>query len=442
MKKHINSFFADITLSTNSIIQIISWRHPIKTFSQITNHFASDSLYRNSIYLILSTTIVAFFGFFFWIISARLYSAEQVGIATTLISVITLIASISNFGINSGLVRYLPTSKNKNELINSSFLICSITAIIISIIFLIGLQIFSPVLLFLRENIFYFISFILFVIALSINLILESLFVAYRSAKFVLIKNSVISITKLILVVIFIVYADYGIFLATGFSYIMAIVISIFILVKFFNFNIQIKQNFDEIKKISIFSFGNYIAGFTLSLPALILPIIITNQLGAQETAYFYIAMMIATLIFMIPYATTQSLFAEGSQSQQEMKIHIIKSIKLTALVLTPIILVTVFFGNFILLAFGKKYSSEAFSLLQLLALSSIPLSINSLLGIVLKIKNQIKELIAICIVTSLLTFFLCYLFINSNLIGIGFAWLISQIVVIPLYIFIIYKKK
>ncbi len=61
---------------------------------------------------------MAVFGFFFWMINARLYSAEQVGIGTTLISIITLISSFSLLSIGNGLIRYLPTSERKNKKIN------------------------------------------------------------------------------------------------------------------------------------------------------------------------------------------------------------------------------------------------------------------------------------------------------------------------------------
>ena len=52
-------------------------------------------------------------------INARLYSAEQVGIGTTLISIITLISSFSILGLGNSLIKYLPISDKKNEKINT-----------------------------------------------------------------------------------------------------------------------------------------------------------------------------------------------------------------------------------------------------------------------------------------------------------------------------------
>ena len=74
--------------------------------------------------------------------SSRTYKTENVGIATTLISIMTLLSSFTIIGLNSSLTRYLPKSANKNELINSSFVIVTLVTILASIIFFLGLQIF------------------------------------------------------------------------------------------------------------------------------------------------------------------------------------------------------------------------------------------------------------------------------------------------------------
>ena len=132
---------------------------------------ANESLLRNSIYLMLSTGVTAVFGFFFWIINAHLFSAEQVGIAATLISIITLISSFSILGLENGLIRYLPTSKRKNKKINTSFALVALMSILISVIYLIFLKTFSPKLLIIRENIIFSLLFIIFATLSSLNII-------------------------------------------------------------------------------------------------------------------------------------------------------------------------------------------------------------------------------------------------------------------------------
>jgi O-antigen/teichoic acid export membrane protein len=147
----------------------------------------TDPLYRNSLFNMASTFILGGLGFVFWIIIARLYKTENVGIATTLISIMTLLSSFTILGLNVSLNRYLPKSTSKNDLINSSFVIVTFVTILASSLFLLGLPLFSPQLLFLRSNLFYGISFIAFVIFCSWNILVESIFMAFRAAGNILI---------------------------------------------------------------------------------------------------------------------------------------------------------------------------------------------------------------------------------------------------------------
>jgi len=232
-----------------------------KTISKFYNYLASDSLYTNSIYLMLSTGVMAVFGFFFWIINARLYSAEQVGIGTTLISIMRLISSFSLLGLGNSLIKYLPTSDKKNEKINTSFTLVGLTSIFVSIFFLVFLKTFSPRLLFVRESIIFSLLFILFIVFSSLNIISESVFIAYRSSKFVLIKSTIFSIAKLILPIFLVALGAYGIFMSMGIATAVAFLLSLVFLI--LRFNYLPKPIIDRIvvRRMTKFSIGNYTAG-------------------------------------------------------------------------------------------------------------------------------------------------------------------------------------
>jgi O-antigen/teichoic acid export membrane protein len=61
---------------------------------------------------------------------------------------------------------------------------------------------------------------------------------------------------------------------------------------------------------------------------------------GAKFSAFFYIYMMIASLLYMIPQTTSQSLFAEGSYNETELKVHLKKAIKIISIIIIPAIIV------------------------------------------------------------------------------------------------------
>ena len=60
-------------------------------------------------YLLLSSGLQAGLGFAFWILAARIFTVPQVGRATSLIAATTLIGFVALLGLNSTLIRYLPT---------------------------------------------------------------------------------------------------------------------------------------------------------------------------------------------------------------------------------------------------------------------------------------------------------------------------------------------
>ena len=286
----------------------------------VYKHVMTDPLYRNSLFNMASTFMLGGLGFVFWIIIAHLYKAENVGIATTLISIMTLLTSFTLLGLSSSLNRYLPKSTNKNELINSSFVLVTIITLLASTIFLLGLQVFSPQLLFLQANIFYSISFIVFIIFCSWNNLVDSTFMAFRSAGNIFMKNSVISVLKLLLPLAFIALGAYGIFASAATALALGVLAGLVVLILKFKFRPSISVNISLMKETSTYSFANYITGFMFNMPSLVLPVIILNELSAKYAAYYYIASMIQNILQIVPLAAAQALLTEGSYNEAELK--------------------------------------------------------------------------------------------------------------------------
>ncbi|MCL5072423.1 MAG: oligosaccharide flippase family protein [Actinobacteria bacterium] len=414
-----------------------------KTILKFYSLLTGDSLYRNSLYLMLSTGIMAVFGFFFWMVNTRLYSAEQVGIGTTLISIMTLISSLSILGLGKGIIRYLPTSERKNKKINTAFTIVVLISILLSIIYLVFLKTFSPKLLFLRENIIFSLLFVSFIVFSSLNEISENIFIAYRSSKFILIKNTISSTVKLILPLFLLTLGALGIFVSVGIAAALAFLLGLVFLIMSFNYLPKPIIDINIVKRMTKYSLGNHVAGLIAGLPATVLPILITNLLGANFSAYFYMDMTIASFLYIIPIATSQSLFAEGSYSETELKEHLKKAVKIISIIIIPVIIIASLFGNYILMVFGKTYSNEGFILLKFLAISGIFISINAIGGTILNIKHRIRLMIIISIVTTAIILLLSVIFLKMNLFGIvsiGIAWMAGQGVAAVFYLFLIRK--
>ena len=408
----------------------------------IYKYVMTDPLYKNSIFNMASTFILGGLGFVFWIIIARLYKTENVGIATTIISIMTLLSSFTIMGINSSLIRYLPKSANKNEFINSSFVIVTIATLLSSVIFLLGLQIFSPQLLFLRSNIFYILSFTTFIIFCSWNILVDSIFMAFRAAGNILIKNIIISLLKLVLPFALIAFGAYGIFASTASALALGVLVGMIILNLKFEIKLSISINISLIKEHSIYSLANYLVIFISGIPSLVLPVIVLNVLSAKFAAYYYVASMIQNFLLIIPIATDQALLTEGSHNEAELKKHVKKAIATILVILIPATAIIVLFGNILLQFFGKSYAIEAFQFLQLYSVSTIFTSFLLIASAIMNVKHKIKTLVSLNIIAAVLTLCLSCAFISGRLVGIGWGWTLGQVIagLVSIYFIIRYS--
>jgi O-antigen/teichoic acid export membrane protein len=140
----------------------------------------SNHMVRNSMYSLLSTGLQAALGFAFWVVAARLFSAHDVGQATSLLSAATVIAYIAQIGLNSTVIRYLPTTKSRDVLITVSLALVGSLGMIVAVAYVFALPIIAPQLRFLEHNVLFALGFVLLSGAAAINLFTDSIFIASR----------------------------------------------------------------------------------------------------------------------------------------------------------------------------------------------------------------------------------------------------------------------
>jgi O-antigen/teichoic acid export membrane protein len=396
------------------------------TLTSFYRRLSTNALYRNSLFLVLSSAVLSSFGFFFWLIAAKFYPPEQIGQATALISLMNLIASFSILGIGNTLIRYLSTSEQKNEKLSIAFLITGISSGVLLLIYLLCITFFTPTLKEMLSVPSHLILLCIGILASTYNVLFDSVFVAFRSAKFTFIKNFLMSIGKVITPIFFVALGGFGVVTAVIISTLAAVLYSFYTVKKHFHFIFIPTLNTTILRQMWRYSFGNYIANFVITLPTYLLPIYVLNKLGANESAYYYVSYMIANLLFTIPFSVSNSFVAEGSFNQEQKIVQLKRSIRFTFLLLIPAVVVTIFFGKYILLAFGKSYSSSGLLLLQILSVTSIFIAINALCTAVLRIEARMKALIGYSIVLSIATIGLSILFTPYKLPGIGLAFFLA----------------
>ena len=366
-------------------------------------------------------------GFFFWVLSARYYSAEDMGLASATISALVLTANIADLGLGFGLIRFLPGFSDKKGFINTCFTLAFFASVLAGIVFLAGLNIWSPALLFLRNNPFYIAFFCLYIILSSISVMSDKVFIALRQVKFSFIRSLVMILEIPLVIALAPLLGAAGILLATGVAVGISVACSLFLFLP----RIQRPYfpwptlHWEVITRIFRYSIGNHLSWLLLYTPNWVLPLLVVNRLGPEQNAYFYISWTVGVTVVAIFSSISYSLFAEGSHDEKRLFSLGISAFKLSLLLLVPVITLIFIGGSKLLLLFGPVYSEQGTGLLRLLALSALPASFNHIYITYKRVTKELRVVVGISGAIALLALGGSYLLLpRLGLIGPGWAYL------------------
>lgn len=414
---------------------------------RLTQHLRIP-LYKNAYYLMAAGLVTSILGFVFWILAARLYPPEDVGLAAAAISAVILLSNVGHLGLGYGIIRFVPRADEKFvPMINSSLTLAGLTSLAVGAIFLGGVGLWSPALSFLSERPIYISMFLLFTLAFVISHITDEIFISKRATQFTLIKAVIAGVIRILLLLLVVLsFGAISIFFSAVISIVISALVALFLFLPLVHrgyLPIPILRR-DMINKIIHYSLGNYLSLLLWGLPAVIYPLMVVNILGAEPNAYFYIAWAIASMLFLVPTAISFSVFAEGSHNEELLLTNARKALTLGVLVAIPGILFLSMLADKILLVFGEAYSQEAVTLLIVLASSVLPLTVTQIYLAVNRVKKKIKMVVIISATAALLSLGLSYpLMLWLGITGVGIGFILGQgLVAAAVILSLLYQRK
>ncbi len=232
-----------------------------------------------------------------------------------------------------------------------------------------------------------------------------------------------------------------GIFTSYDIALLVTLAFGAYVLFRY-GLSFRFKANTTSLREIMTFSLGNYIAGIFVIIPVSVMPVLIVNTVGAQGSAYFYVAYSVAALLSAIPTAVSTSLFVEGSHDMP-MRENVVKSLKFVLLLLIPALLFVLVFGDKLLLLFSKEYSDQAFGLLRLLAISSVFTIVPSIYITIKRIQKDVRMITYVSFAISMLIVALGYVsLITVGLLGLGYVWIAANAVVSTIAGWLIVRRE
>jgi O-antigen/teichoic acid export membrane protein len=414
----------------------------------------SDSMVRNSLYLMASTVVTGALGYVFWIVTAHIFTSAQVGIGSAVISLCSTVALLTYMGPGMTLIERLHAYERSSRWTAVLVRTCGYTAAFTAVATLVAV----PVLARSRDYHSFFDAVSPVVVAVVgatawtlVNMISDA-FISARRADRLLSLQTAVSAAKVVIVIPVAVTGAgaAGIVGAWVASAILGVAFGALWLVPRLGLGrrpadaepaAEPRRLPRERRAGAALArlLGQHVTSVGEAVTPLVLPILVVLRLGVTPNGYFYITWMIGSVFFMVSPSVAQALFAEGVRADADLRRVVGKAFRVIGLLVVPAIVVMVAAGRPILGIFGASYASAGYGLLILLALSAIPDAVSNIAVASCRVNGRLGYSsglnIGILVTTVAAAWLLMPVF---GIAGVGVAWLgaqtLSALFSIPVY--------
>lgn len=388
----------------------------------------------NGYAMVFSAGINAMLGVVYWVLAARLYPEEVVGLNSAALAAMFFLANISQLNLIHALNRFVPSAgQATTRLILTAYLVSAGLAVVASTIFLIGVGIWSPSLSALSSSPSTAAWFIFATVSWCIFSLQDGVLAGLRQAKWVALSTASYALVKLAMIVLFATaLPSSGVFFSWTAPVLLLIVpVSALIFLRLVPRHVAAAAlRGEEVRPQSIVRFvaGDYLSSLIWTATLTLLPILVVEQAGAASGAHFYLTWTIAYTLYFVSVNMCMSLVTEGARDEKNLNYYSYQTLKQTLRLMVPVVAIVVIGAPYILRLYGSSYADEGTTLLRLLSLSAIPYIFIAIRISMARVQRQIRKIFYIQVALCTVVLVSSYVFLDLyGIVGIGVAWLLGQ---------------
>ena len=358
----------------------------------------------NGIMLFNAGSLVATFivksglGFAYWWVAARQFSPEAVGVASAAVSAMTLLGTFCMLGLGTLLIRELPRQPGQEAaLISAALLTVAFAGACIGLLFALGVPSLSTNLQPLRTSVPAVALFAIGVSLATVNLVLDQVLIGLLRGDLQLWRNTLFAGAKLVALTAvgfwlsqrggMTIYATW----ALGDAISLAALAG-FAILKGKQILRKSLPKWGLLRKLGPSALQHHLLNLLLIGPNFALPLLVTVLISATMNAWFYVAFLVADVVYVVPQALVMALYAVSSAQPHVLarKARLAMSLAVITCALANAVLL---FGSRQLLElFGPGYADQGVWSLRFLALGAFPFLIKDLYIAICRIQDRIAK--------------------------------------------------
>jgi len=336
----------------------------------------------NASSIALATAMTAALGYAYWWLAARVFPPADVGFAAATISAMTLLGNIGVFGLGTLVISEVGRMHGlEAELIGAAVGAAGVIACALGVGFALFAPVVSPDLAVLARPA----PLALFAVGVGLmaaGSVLDQALVGLLRGQTQLWRNLVFSTSKLVALYVVGLTAPTAGGLVICMTWVGAALLSMSPLVTLFARRSRTGAPFGQgawqaVRGRMPTAMAHHVLNVGLQFTHLALPIVVTIVLSATDNAYFYVAWMMASMVFLASSALTLALYALGVREPAMLASHTRFTLSL-ALAMSALATVVLMISadTLLLVMFGPAYPPLAGPALRILITAAVPLAI------------------------------------------------------------------
>jgi O-antigen/teichoic acid export membrane protein len=389
--------------------------------------------HRDGLALVLSSGLSSVIGLLYWVVAARLFTPEVVGVNNALISTMTLLGVAAQLNLGNALLRFVPVAeRSARRLVLTCYAVGTAAAGLVGVVFALGATWWAPELLHAVGGGPLIAFFALSTPVWTVFVMQDYVLTALKRATLVPVENMVFSLLKIALLVPGALLAFFG---AIAVSWVLATAL-IVLAVTAYLMRILPSSAPDappspvRPRTVARFVTADWVGGLSTLAVEFGLPLLVLVTLGAEQAATFGVAWAIAYGLYLISHGMGQSMVAHVAADPAALHAARRSMVTKSLALLLPAALVIVPGAGLILSVFGAHYVSTGTTLLALSCLSAVPNVIVTAALFGARVTQQRAVLFGVPTVLALLVIPPALVLMPAfGLTGVGIALLTGQTV-------------
>jgi O-antigen/teichoic acid export membrane protein len=413
------------------------------TWRRLVEH----SLLRNGGFLIGTTISTSLLGYLYWWTAAHTASTSAVGLATGVVSALTLTAQVGTMGAKHLAIQILPSLEGRAwsmclwRMVTWTAVVSFCAAVVVGVV----LPLLSANFDALRRPPL-LLAFCLGAALTASSNVVDAALISLRRSSLQFLRNWVFGLGKLALLVLLwvasrdqsaavIVWTWVGGLLAAaiaGVSFILPPAVRFWPRVH----EMDPRLFFRQWRLLA----GNFASSTGSLLPVYACPVLVVALLDSEHNAYYFIAWSVSAAFLMIASAIAQALFAETA-TVSDVRHQVRLAAIATLVLLVPATLFVSVLAHPLLSLFGPEYAEHGVALVRINALAAYPDAITGIfISLMLARRNVTRAAVVNLVIGVATVVFAALTLRDLGINAVGWSWLAAQ--VLGVMVMIVYMRR